>query len=133
MPPTHRKLSRKELKQPDEFITLFGQAREFFVNNVRQVLISAGIVAGVAAIAIAVYAYERHRDTVASDQFYHALSALNAKQYKDAEDSFAKLVDAEPGRRIGRLARFYLAETYLAENGLPHARDALIDFLAEEH
>jgi tetratricopeptide (TPR) repeat protein len=133
MPTTHRKLSRKELKQPDEFITLFGQAQEFFVNNLRQVFISAGVVVGVATIAFLVYTYERHRDTVAADHFYAALSALNARNYKEAEDSFAKLADAEPGRSLGRLARFYLGETYLAENDLPRARDALVEFLAEEH
>ncbi len=133
MPPTHRKLRRKELKQPDEFLTLFDQARDFFVENLRQVLISAGIVLGVAAIAIAVYAYERHRDQLAGEQFSTALAALNAKNYKTAEQQFAKLAEAEPNRRVGQLARFYLANAYLGENDLPHARDALVVFLAGEH
>jgi predicted negative regulator of RcsB-dependent stress response len=133
MPPTHRKLRRKELKQPDEFLTLFDQARDFFVENLRQVLISAGIVLGVAALAIAVYAYERHRDQVAGEQFAAALAALNAKNYKTAEQEFAKLAEAEPNRRVGQLARFYLASAYLGDNDLPHARDALVVFLAGEH
>ncbi|HEY6395234.1 MAG TPA: tetratricopeptide repeat protein, partial [Candidatus Binataceae bacterium] len=62
-----------------------------------------------------------------------ALDSLNAKNYKAAEQQFAKIADAEPNRRIGRLSRFYLANAYLGENDLPHARDALVAFLGEEH
>jgi predicted negative regulator of RcsB-dependent stress response len=133
MPPTHRKLRRKELKQPDEFLTLFDQAREFFVDNLKQVLVSAGIVLAAAALVIAVYSYERHRDELAGAQFSAALAALNAKNYKSAEQQFARLADAEPNRRVGRLARFYLATAYLGGNDLPRARDALVAFVAGEH
>jgi len=37
-----------------------------------------------------------------------------------------------PGRRLGRLSRFYLANSYLADGDLPNARDSLVAFLAEE-
>jgi predicted negative regulator of RcsB-dependent stress response len=133
MPPTHRKLRRKELKQPDEFLTLFDQARDFFVDNLRQVLVSTGVLLAAIALVITVYAYERHRDEAAGAQFSSALAALNARNYKTAEQQFAKLADAEPNRRVGRLARFYLGTAYLGENDLQHARDALVAFIASEH
>src|SRR5229473_2928446 len=135
MPPTthRRKITQKELKAPDEFTTLVDSARDFLVGNLTQVLVSAGIVVAIAAIVVGVYYYERHQDSLASAQFYSAITALNAGHNKDAEAQFKKLADQEPGRRLGRLARFYIASAYLGDNDLAHARDALVAFLAEEH
>jgi predicted negative regulator of RcsB-dependent stress response len=135
MPPTthRRKITQKELKAPDEFTTLIDSARDFLVNNLTQVLVSAGIVVAVAVIVVGVYYYERHQDNLASAQFYSAITALNAGKNKDAEAQFKKLADEEPGRRLGRLARFYMASAYLGDNDLPKARDELVVFLAEEH
>ncbi len=135
MPPTthRRKITQKELKAPDEFTTLVDSARDFLVGNLTQVLVSAGIVVAIAAIVVGVYYYERHRDSLASAQFYSAITALNAGQNKEAEAQFKKLADEEPGRRLGHLARFYMASAYLGDNDLPKARDALVAFLAEEH
>lgn len=136
MPPStpHRhKITQKELKRPDEFITLVDSAREFLVNNLRQVLISLGVVAAAGMIAIGVYYYESHRDTVAAAQFYDAITALNAGKNKDAQPQFEKLAQQEPGRRLGRLSQFYLASAYVGDGDLPKARDSLIAFLAVEH
>src|SRR5260221_9832520 len=129
---TQRKISQKELKQPDEFTTLFESAQNFILGNLRQVFISAGIVAAIGAIAIGVYYYEQHLDAVASTQFYTALTALKAGQYQAAETQFQKLADEGSSRRLGRLARFYTASAYLGDNNLPKARDTLVAFLAEE-
>ena len=134
MPPTthRRKVTQKELRAPDEFTAFVESARDFFLNNLRQVIISSGVVVIVGAIVIGVYYYERHRDTVASGQFYDAITALNAGKNKDAEAQFKHLADEEPGRRLGRLARFYLASAYMADGDLANARDALVAFLADE-
>jgi predicted negative regulator of RcsB-dependent stress response len=134
MPPTthRRRLSQKELRAPDEFTTFVDNARAFLVNNLTQVLISTGVVVIVGAIVIGVYYYERHRDSVASVRFYDAITALNAGKNKDAERKFKQLADEEPGRRLGRLARFYLASAYLADGDLPNARDSIVAFLSEE-
>ncbi len=134
MPPTtrRRKITQKELRAPDELTTLVDNARDFLVNNLTQVLISTALVVAVGAIVIGVYYYERHRDSIASARFYGAITALNAGQNKQAETQFKQLADEEPGRRLGRLARFYLASAYLADGDLPDARDALVAFLAEE-
>jgi predicted negative regulator of RcsB-dependent stress response len=134
MPPTthRRKVTQKELRAPDEFTNLIDNARDFFFNNLTQVIVSAVVVVAVGAIVIGVYYYERHRDTLASARFYDAITALNAGKNKDAETQFKLLADEEPGRRLGRLSRFYLANSYLADGDLPNARDSLVAFLAEE-
>lgn len=130
---THRKLTRKELKQPDEFESLLDDIGAFFVNNLQQILIASGIILAVGAIVASIYFYERHRDETAGDNFYSALQQLRDTNYKAAATGFEALADAEPNRRIGRLARFYLASAYIGENDLPKARDALVQFVTEEH
>src|ERR1019366_1505609 len=134
MPPTthRRKITQKELKAPDELTTLVDSARDFLANNLTQVLISTAAVVIVGAIAVGVYYYERHRDNIASARFYGAITALNAGQNKLAETQFQQLADEEPGRRLGRLARFYMASAYLADGDLPDARGSLVAFVAEE-
>jgi tetratricopeptide (TPR) repeat protein len=133
MPPTHRKLRRKELKQPDEFRTFFDQSVEFLRTNLTQMLVSAAVVAAIGIVAVSVYYYERSRDAATASQFYTAFNALTAKQYKTAQDGFLKLATDEPGRELGRLARFYLADCYLAQNDLPRARDSFAAYLSESH
>lgn len=134
MPPTthRRKLTQKELRAPDEFTTFVDNAREFLMSNLTQVLISTAVVVIVGAVVIGVYYYERHRDSVVAVRFYDAITALNAGKNKDAEKQFKQLADDEPGRRLGRLARFYLASAYLADGDLPNARDSIVAFLSEE-
>src|SRR5260370_27503 len=107
MPPIihRRKLTQKELRAPDEFTTLIDNARDFFINNLTQVIVSAVVVVAVGAIVIGVYYYERHRDTLASARFYDAITALNAGQNRTAETGFKQLGDEEPGRRLGRVSQ----------------------------
>lgn len=134
MPPSSRhRITRKELKQPDEFQTIIESAQQFLLDNLRQVIISAVVVLVAAAIAIGMYTYERRRDRIAGEAFYGALTALTGKQYKTAEDQFTKLAAAEPDRRIGKLARLYLAQAYIGEGDFIKARDALIAFVADYH
>jgi len=130
---SQHKLTRKELKQPDEFESLLDNIGSFVLDNLRQVLVSLGVVAVVGAIAIGIYYYEAHRDAVAGEQFYTALDQLKSKNYKDAEAGFSKLADQEPGRQLGKLARFYLANAYLEDNKLPQARDTFAQFITEDH
>ena len=129
--PHHKKISRKELKQPDEFQSFVGNAQEFIVNNLQQVIVSASIVVAAGALAVGIYYYELHRDNVAGDPFYNAVSELNNKNYPKAETDFAKLVQDEPGREVGKLSRFYLASAYLNEGQLPKARDTLIAYIPD--
>ncbi|MHB8383134.1 MAG: tetratricopeptide repeat protein [Candidatus Binataceae bacterium] len=133
MPSTRRKITRKELKAPTEFQTIFESAQEFFFDNLRQVIISGAIIVVAAAIAIGAYAYERRRDNLAGEAFYSALTALTAKQYPSADAQFSKLAASEPDRRIGKLARLYLAQSYMGEGNFLKARDELITFAADYH
>jgi predicted negative regulator of RcsB-dependent stress response len=127
----HKKISRKELKQPDEFQSFIANAQEFLRTNLQQVIVSASIVLAAGALAVGIYYYEVHRDTIAGDRFYTAIGELNQKNYKQAEADFEKLAQDEPGREVGKLARFYLGTAYFQEGQLEKARDALVAYVPE--
>ncbi len=126
---TH-KITRKELKQPDEFQTFVTNAQEFLRTNLTQVIVSAAIVLALGALAVGIYYYEIHRDNTAGDAFYNAISELNSKNYKQAEADFEKLAQGESGREVGRLARFYLGSAYFQEGQLEKSRDTLVAYVA---
>jgi tetratricopeptide (TPR) repeat protein len=127
----HKKISRKELKQPDEFQSFVANAEEFLFNNLQQVIVSASIVLTVGALAVGLYYYEIHRDNMAGDRFYSAISELNQKNYQQAEADFEKLAQDEPGREVGKLARFYLGSAYFQQGELEKARDALVAYMPD--
>jgi tetratricopeptide (TPR) repeat protein len=130
MPVTHRKLRRKELRQPDEFVTFFENLTSYLLDNLVQVIIGACAAIALAAIGVGVYFYMQFRDRLVADQFYAAITALDHKEYKTAERDFSQLVEDHPGASLGRLARFYLASCYMAEKDPAKARDALNEYLA---
>jgi tetratricopeptide (TPR) repeat protein len=128
---THHKISRKELKQPDEFQSFVTNAQEFLRTNLRQAIVSASIVLAAGALAVGIYYYEIHRDNIAGDRFYSAIGELNNKNYKAAEADFQKLAQDEPGREVGKLARFYLGSAYFQDGQLDKARDALVAYVPD--
>jgi tetratricopeptide (TPR) repeat protein len=130
MPVTHRKLRRKELRQPDEFITFFENLSSFLLDNLVRVIIGACAAIALAAIGVGVYFYTQYQDRLVADQFYEAITALDHKEYKNAETDFSKLAEDHPHASLGRLARFYLAGCYMAEKDPAKARDALNQYLA---
>lgn len=127
---TRHKLSRKELKQPDEFQTVVETVSVFLELHLREVILGACAAVAVAAIVLGTYFYEAHRARIAGARFSTALSQLEKQQYPAAESAFSGLAAAEPHRAVGRLANFYLASAYLAQNQPAKARDALHAYLA---
>ena len=64
---TTKKISRKELKQPDEFISFWGRTIEFAQLHRREILIGISTAAVVALLVWAVSAHSRKRQEKASD------------------------------------------------------------------
>jgi predicted negative regulator of RcsB-dependent stress response len=128
---SHRKLSRKALKQPDEFLTTLDRLAEFVEHNLARVIIGAVAVVAVIAIVFVASFYSQHRQRITSEQFYTAINALNDKDYAGAAKGFNALAEDDPGSSLGHLAKFYLATTYLAQNQPAKARDELQSYLAD--
>jgi predicted negative regulator of RcsB-dependent stress response len=131
MPTPRYKLDRKELKQPDEFISFLDQAGDFITNNLARVIIGAVAVVAVVVIFYAFSFYQEHQRQVASSRFYDAITALDHQDYKTAAQDFDALATSNPHQSLGQLARLYLASTYTAENKDKQARAELQSYLAD--
>ena len=130
MPTPRYKLDRKELKQPDEFITLLDRAGDFIADNIARVVIGAICVVALVVVFYAVSLYEDHQREVASSRFYDAITALSHQDYKTAAAGFDALASDNPHQSLGQLAKLYSASTYMAENDDKDARTTLQAYLA---
>ena len=129
MATTHRpKVRRKDLKQPDEFMTVATTVEDFIEEHLNKVI--AGAVA-VLAFAAALFLIYEHVQTVkqrAAEQFYEPFSALNSKDYKSAEGKFEALIASHPSSNAAALARYYLGLAYFNSGDLTHAGQALQEY-----
>jgi tetratricopeptide (TPR) repeat protein len=128
---SRRKVSRKALKQPDEFVTALDRLGDFVAEHFARVVIGAVALIAIVVALFALSFYLQYRQHIASRQFYRAINALSEKHYKIAEQGFTALVQNDSDSTFGHVARFYLAAAYLAQNQTSKARDALRSYLAE--
>jgi predicted negative regulator of RcsB-dependent stress response len=130
MATTHRtKLRRKDLKQPDEFMTLAYWVQDFFEEHLNKVISGLVIIVVVGAAAFGIYNHVVNVRHATEQLFYDGFSALDAKNYKAAEDKFNDLVTNHPSSNAASLARFYLGLAYLNSGDLTHARAQLEDYV----
>jgi predicted negative regulator of RcsB-dependent stress response len=128
---SHRKISRKALKQPDEFVSTLERIGDLIEANLARVIVGAVALVVVIVTVFVASLYSQYRRRIASEQFYRAINSLSDKDYKSAQQGFSTLVQNDSGRTLGHLARFYLATTYLAQNQASKARGILQKYLAK--
>jgi hypothetical protein len=114
MPTSHYKINLKDLKQPDEFITTVDRIGNYITNNLARVIIGAVAIVAVTAVIFAYSFYRSHQDRVAAGHFYEALTALNHKDYKTAQEGFEALAQSDTGK-LSSLAPLYVATAYLGD------------------
>jgi hypothetical protein len=115
-----RKISRKELRQPDWFQVASENALEFF-NQHKNLVFAA--VAGLLVIGVIIWGWQvfkERQNVAASEEFSKALALYQGERYPEAIAAFEDL----KGYRWSRyavLAHLYLANSYLATNDLDRA------------
>jgi tetratricopeptide (TPR) repeat protein len=133
MATTHRpKLRRKDLKQPDEFMTVAYTVEHFVEHHLNKVITGAIAVVIVAAVLFLIYQHVASVRQKAAEQFYDAFSALNSKDYKGAERKLKTLITEHPSSSAADLARFYLGIAYFNSGDMPLAREALERYTQSE-
>ncbi|HLW71179.1 MAG TPA: tetratricopeptide repeat protein [Candidatus Binataceae bacterium] len=130
---THRPhISRKELRQPDEFVSFFDAAGEYVATHLVQVILAAMGLLALILFAVGVRFYLSAQERDAAEAFYAAVNTLDHKDYAAAAAQFAALANEHPHSRLGRLAPFYVANANLAQQQPAKARDALKQYLAND-
>ncbi len=127
---SHYKIKVKDLKQPDEFVTTVDRIGDYLANNLLQVILAAVAIVALTALIFGYSFYRSHQDRLAANQFYDAITALNHKDFKTAEDGFAALAQSRSGK-LARLAPLFTASAYMSDNKPAQARDALVAYVAD--
>jgi len=125
-------LSRKELRQPDEFVTLVDSAGDYVANHLGRVIIGVIGLLALILMIVGVRFYFNYQDRQIAEAFYQASTAFDHKEYARARSQFAALAEAHPRSSLGRLSMFYLGNAYMADNEAKPARDAFQKYLAAD-
>ncbi|HLK12029.1 MAG TPA: tetratricopeptide repeat protein [Candidatus Binatia bacterium] len=131
--PQHAKrvrISRKSLRQPDEFQTIAGGAFTWAEQHVRELLTGVGVLVAIAVAAIAVGRYRASREAAAAYAFQSARAVLEAGKFKDAATAFADLRRDYGSTSFGRLAGLYAGHALARAGDLAGAATAYEEFLA---
>jgi len=132
MATSHYKINPKDLKAPDEFVTTVDRIGDYLVNNLARVIVGAAVLIAVAAVIFTYAFYRQHQNQIIADHFFDALTALDHKDYKTAEEGFETLAETGSGK-LASLARLYAASAYMSENKPAPARDALEAYVADSN
>jgi tetratricopeptide (TPR) repeat protein len=125
----HHRLTRKELRQPDEFVSFLDATGDYLTDHLARVLAIAAGIFIVNLIGIGLHLYFEHQARAVAEAFYGASSAYDKKDFKGAEERFQTLAGEDPSTDLGRLALLYLGDVYLDDHKAAQARDALQSYL----
>lgn len=108
-----KRMTAKELKQPDEFVTATGKVVEWAKEN--PAIVRNGAIGFVVLLLLIVLVswWSASRTASANRQFYSAIELYQAEQWGEAYDGFAKLATDLGGTDYGRLATVYAARAAL--------------------
>ena len=128
--PQGKKLRHKDLKQPDEFISLSNRVIAWAQKNQTTVLAAVGVAVAVVLVAAGVRWYAQSRAEASARQFYGANELFKREQWDQAQKDFASLASAYGGTPYGNLAKLYAGRAALNASKPGEALPFLTEFVA---
>jgi predicted negative regulator of RcsB-dependent stress response len=128
MASTSKRLSRKELRQPDWFQTATENAFEFYER--KRVVVYLAL-AAVVLILLGIWGwkvFKERQDEKAAQEYGQAMAQYHAGKYREAIASLEK-VQTHRWTSYANLAHLYEANSYLALNDYPKAGNAVQRFI----
>ena len=125
------RITRKKLRQPDQFLTLTGQALDFVEKHKKACLLG---LAGVLLLALASTGWSLYRDRqdqLAAAEFDTALRFFHLGNFREAVTAF-ETVKTYSSSTFTTYALFYQADSYLALNQSEKAIKELETLLSRE-
>lgn len=110
-----RKISRKELRQPDWFQVASENAVDYFNNHKNLVFSAVAAILVIAALIWGWQLFKERQNVVASQEFSKAMMLYQGEKYREAVPAF-EVVTGYRWSRYSVLAHLYLANSYLATN-----------------
>jgi tetratricopeptide (TPR) repeat protein len=136
------KITRKKLKEPDEFITLTQRTFLFVRDHFKQIAIGGGIALAL-ALAIVLFQMWKSRQQDEADRrlalavgVYQKVAAsfreVAPSEYKEALEKFEEVAAKHSGTSSGRLALLYSGNIHLRSGDFEKAIKAYETFLEKE-
>ncbi len=128
MASTSRRLTRKELRQPDWFQTVTEDAFEFYQRQRFAVYLGLAVVI---LLLLGIWGwgvFKERQDSMAAQEFGQAMTQYHAGKYREAIAGLEK-VQTHRWSRYGNLAHLYEANSYLALNDFTKATTATQRFI----
>ena len=118
-----KRITRKQLRQPDWFQITSEKALEYFEDHKGMVIGAAGAVILVFAISLGWQAFKSNQNAVAAQEFTKAVELYQNVKYPEALAALEK-VETYRWSRYAGLAHLYRANIYLATSDLDKALSA---------
>ena len=110
-----KKLSKKELRQPDWFQVASDNALEYFSSHKNAVFAAVAGLVVIAAIVWGWQIFKERQNLAASEEFGKALALYQSEKYREAIPAFEN-VKGYRWSRYAVLGHLYLANTYITTN-----------------
>ncbi len=123
-------LRRKELRQPDEFLTLSKRFLDYAKEHEREVTFAILGVVVLAAAALGVRTYRGWQESKAEAVFGAARQDFSTQNFDTAASAFARVSTTWPSTAHGQLALVYLGNSYAELGKTKEAEDAFRRALA---
>lgn len=123
-------IQRRELKEPDEFLTLSHRFLEYARTHEREVTIAVLGIVAVTALALGVRTYRNWKESAAEAAFGAARKDFAATRYDTAAKGFETVASTWPSTAHGQLALVYLGNSYADLGKRKEAEDAFTRALA---
>lgn len=128
MASTSRRLSRKELRQPDWFQTATESALGLYEEHRLKVFLGVGLIVVVLLAIWGWKIFKERQDVMAAREFGQAMTLYHSGKHSEALPSLAK-IQTYRWSRYANLAHLYEANSHLAMNDLAKATSAAQRFI----
>src|SRR6185503_13925456 len=128
----HYKLTRKDLREPDEFQAFTTQAIDWIRENQSAVIGAVSTVVAIAAVILGVGWYSQRQTDAAAVRLQSAQALFDSKKFADAATEFGAVGSEYPRTPAGRLAGLYRGHALAAQPDAAGAAAAYADYLRQE-
>ncbi len=125
---SHKRITRKDLRQPDQFVTITG--RLFRLIQERRAAFAASLTL-IVLVFLSIWGwglYRDRQDRLAGREYSRALTLYHDSKYREALEALAK-VDTYGSPTYSRLALLYQANSYIALKEPAKAEAAIQELL----
>jgi len=118
---TKTRIRRKDLRQPDEFVSLANQAANYAREHARPLGWAAAVAGILLVVAFSLLSFRSVQRQRASTELGQAMTTYDNQKYADAEKLFEDFLQRWPSSDEAPMARFYAGQAALAQGNYEQA------------